>query len=164
MNRGPGYALAGFALWATWAVAEQTTRNVGDWVVTAESDPSGRGPRVIAQLVQPPRTVGVRCLNHDLSIALTKPVAAGPGPMRPDATYAVEFRADQNDVINTYAIGLSDTAMHVVAPKRMVAQIAHAKEFTFRVTSNSGTTEVWTFNAGAAKHALADVIKECPVD
>ena len=164
MNRCAAYALAGLALWATWATAEQTTHNVGDWVITAEGDPSGRGPRVIAQLVQPSRAVAVRCLSHDLSIALTKPVASGPGPMQPDATYAVQFQADQNDVINTYAIGLSDTAMHVVAPKRMVAQIADAKEFTFRVTSNSGTTEVWTFEAGAAKHALAEVVKECPVD
>jgi hypothetical protein len=157
MNRRVGYALAGFALWAACATAEQATRNVGDWVVTAEGDPSGRG-RVIAQLVQPPLAVAVRCLGHDLSITLAKPTAASPGPMSPDATYTIQFRADQNGIINTYAIGLSDTA------KRMVAQIADAKEFTFRVMSNSGTTETWAFKAGAAKRALADVVEQCPVD
>jgi hypothetical protein len=78
------------------------------------------------------------------------------------AGYSV--RADQNDPINTYAIGVSDTGMHVATPKRVVAQIADANEFTFRVTSNAGSTEMWGFKAGEAKLALADVIKECPVN
>jgi hypothetical protein len=135
---------------------------VGDWVVSTERD--GTGSRVIALLVKPPRAVAVQCLQHDLSIGLSKPTPVGPGPMSPDATYTVQFRADQNDPINTYAIGLNDTGMHVVAPKRMVAQIADSNGFTFRVMSNSGSTEVWTFRAGEAKRALADVIKECPVN
>jgi hypothetical protein len=54
--------------------------------------------------------------------------------------------------------------MHVATPKRVVAQIADANEFTFRVTSNAGATEMWGFKAGEAKRALADVIKECPVN
>ena len=84
--------------------------------------------------------------------------------MSPDATYTIQFRADQNDPINTYALGLNDTTIHVATPKRMVAQIADSNAFTFRVTSNSGVTEVWSFKAGEAKRALADVIKECPVN
>ena len=49
-------------------------------------------------------------------------------------------------------------------PKRMVAQIAHSNEFTFRVMSNAGSTQAWTFKAGEAKRALADVIKEFPMN
>jgi hypothetical protein len=162
MNRGAGYALAGLVLLATCANAEEAKRSVGDWLVSTELD--GKGSRVIALLVKPPRAVAVQCLGHDLSISLSKPTPVGPGPMRPDATYTVQFRADQDDPINTYAIGLNDTGMHVAAPKRMVAQIADSNAFTFRVTSNSDTTEVWTFKAGEAKRALADVIKECPVN
>ncbi len=153
---------AGLVLLATCAAAEETKRNVGDWLVSTQHD--GQGSRVIALLVKLPRAVAVQCLEHDLSIELSKPTPVGPGPMRPDATYTVQFRADQNDTINTYAIGLSDTAMHVAAPKRMVAQIADSNAFTFRVTSNSGSTEAWTFKAGEAKRALADVIRQCPVN
>jgi hypothetical protein len=162
MNRGAASVLAGLVLLATSAGAEEAKRNVGEWVVSTQRD--GKGSRVIALLVKPPRAVAVQCLEHDLSIALTKPTPVGPGPLRPDATYTVQFRADQNDPINTYAIGLSDTGMHMATPKRMVAQIAESNAFTFRVTSNSGSTEVWTFKAGEAKSALADVIKECPVN
>lgn len=162
MNRGAGYVWAVLVLLTTCATAEEAKRSVGDWVVSTECD--GNGSRVIALLVKPPRAVAVQCLQHDLSIGLSKPTPVGPGPMSPDATYTVQFRADQNDPINTYAIGLNDTGMHVVAPKRMVAQIADSNGFTFRVTSNSGSTEVWTFRAGEAKRALADVIKECPVN
>ena len=153
---------AGLLLLATCAAAEETKRNVGEWLVSTQRD--GTGSRVIARLVKLPRAIGVQCLGHDLSIELTKPTPAGPGPMSPDATYTVQFRADQNDTINTYALGLNDTTIHVVAPKRMVAQIADSNEFTFRVTSNSGSTEVWTFKAGEAKRALADVINQCPVN
>jgi hypothetical protein len=149
-------------LLATCAAAEEAKRSVGDWLVTTQHD--AKGSRVIAQLVKPPRAVAVQCLGHDLSIELTKPTPVGPGPMSPDATYTVQFRVDQNDPINTYAIGINDTGMHVVASKRMVAQIADANVFTFRVTSNSGSTEVWSFKAGEAKRALADVIQECPVN
>ncbi len=156
--------LVGFGLLSTSAAAEVNERHVGAWVVTTEADLSGRGPRIIAVLLELPRAVAVQCLEHDLSITLSKPTPTGPGPMRPDATYTVQFRADQNDPINTYAIGLSDTAMHVAAPRRMVAQIADSSEFMFRVTSNAGTTEVWAFKAGAAARALADVVKECPVN
>ncbi|MBV9629397.1 MAG: hypothetical protein JO230_14975 [Xanthobacteraceae bacterium] len=162
MNRAIGSMLAGVVLLVTGAAAEEAKRSVGDWVVSTQRD--SKGSRVIALLVKPPRAVAVQCLDHDLSIALTKPTPVGPGPMSPDATYAVQFRADQNDSINTYAIGLSDTGMHVATPKRVVAQIAASNEFTFRVTSNAGSTEAWTFKADEAKRALADVIKECPVN
>ncbi len=162
MNRGAGSILAGLVLLATCATAEEARHNAGDWLVSTQRDE--KGSRVIALLVKPPRAVAVQCLQHDLSIELTKPTSVGPGPMSPDATYAVQFRADQNDPIYTYAIGLSDTGMHVATPKRMVAQIADSNAFAFRVTSNSGSTEVWTFKAGEARRALADVIKECPVN
>jgi hypothetical protein len=161
-THGLDVVLAGLVLLATCAAAEEAKRSVGDWLVSTQRD--GNGSRVIALLVKPPRAVAVQCLEHDLSIALSKPTPVGPGPMSPDATYTVQFRADRNDAINTYAIGLNDTGMHVAAPKRMVAQIADSNEFTFRVTSNSGSTEVWTFKAGDAKRALADVIKQCPVN
>jgi hypothetical protein len=162
MNRAMGSILTGLVLLVTGAAAEEARRSVGDWVVSTQHD--GKGSRVIALLVKPPRAIAVQCVDHDLSIALTKPTPVGPGPMSPDATYAVQFRADQNEPINTYAIGLSDTGMHVATPKRVVAQIADANEFTFQVRSNSGSTEAWTFKAGEAKRALADVIKECPVN
>jgi hypothetical protein len=162
MNRGAGAVLAGLMLLATGAAAEEAKRSVGDWLVSIETDE--KGSRVVALLVKPPRAIAVQCLQHDLSIELTKPTPVGPGPMRPDATYTVQFSADQNDPINTYAIGLNDTGMHVATPKRMVAQIADSSAFTFRVTSNSGSTEVWTFKAGEANRALADVIKHCPVN
>jgi hypothetical protein len=157
-----GHLVAVLVLLATCATAQETKRSVGDWVVSTQRD--GKGSRVIALLVKLPRAVAVQCLGHDLSIELTKPTPVGPGPMSPDATYTVQFRADQNDPINTYALGLKDTTIHVATPKRMVAQIADANAFTFRVTSNSGSTEVWTFKAGEAKRALADVIKECTVN
>ena len=156
------HLVAVLVLLATCAIAQETKRSVGDWLVSTESN--GNGSRVIALLVKPPRAVAVQCLGHDLSIELTKPTPVGPGPMSPDATYTVQFRADQNDPINTYALGLNDTTIHVATPKRMVAQIANSNAFTFRVTSNSGATEAWSFKAGEAKRALADVIKQCPVN
>jgi hypothetical protein len=151
-----------FVLLATCATAEETKRNVGDWLVSTQGN--GTSSRVIALLVKPPRAVAVQCLGHDLSIELSKPTSVGPGPMSPDATYTVQFRADQNDPINTYALGLNDTTIHVATPKRVVAQIADSNAFTFSVTSNSGSTEAWAFKAGEAKRALADVIKQCPVN
>ena len=162
MSRGAGCILAGLVLLATCAAAEETKRNVGDWLVSTQGD--GKESRVVALLVKPPRAVAVQCLGHDLSIELTKPTPIGPGPMSPDATYTIQFRADQNGTINTYALGLNDTTIHVAAPKRMVAELADSNDFTFRVASNSGSTEVWAFKAGDAKDALADVIKQCPVN
>jgi hypothetical protein len=153
---------AGLVLLATCATAQETKRSVGDWVVSTQGD--GKGSRVIALLVKPPQAVAVQCLGHDLSIELTKPTPVGPGPLSPDATYTVQFRADENDPINTYALGLNDTTIHVATPKRMVAQIADSNAFTFRVTSNSGSTEVWSFKASEAKRALSDVVKQCPVN
>jgi hypothetical protein len=157
-----GHLAAVLVLLATCATAQETKRSVGGWVVSTQGD--GQGSRVIALLVKLPRAVAVQCLGHDLSIELTKPTPVGPGPLSPDATYTVQFRADQNDPINTYALGLNDTTIHVATPKRMVVQIADSNAFTFRMTSNSGVTEVWAFKAGEAKRALADVIKECQVN
>jgi hypothetical protein len=149
-------------LLATCATAQETKRSVGDWMVSTQGD--GKGSRVIALLVKPPRAVAVQCLGQDLSIELTTPTPVGPGPRSPDATYTVQFRADQNDPINTYALGLNNTTIHVATPKRMVAQIADSNAFTFLTTSNSGSTDVWSFKAGEAKRALADVVKQCSVN
>jgi hypothetical protein len=153
---------AAFVLLANAATTAEVKRSVGDWLVSAQDN--GKSSRVIALMVKPPRAIAVQCLGHDLSIELSKPTPVGPGPMSPDATYTVQFRADQNDPINTYALGLNDTTIHLATPKRVVAQIADSDAFTFRLTSNSGSTEVWSFKAGEAKRALADVIKQCPVN
>lgn len=88
----------------------------------------------------------------------------GEGRFSEGMPVEVKFRADEKPIIETFGLGLNDSAIQIGGAKKILAQMKGAKEYAFRITYKTTTFDA-TFTSGkGAAQVLAEIEKSCPLD
>ncbi len=138
------------------SAAEPHGETIGNWYLSTERDRFSGEDIVRAVTEQNGKMMGVRCLDHILSLAINDPSRR----FTPGDHFKIKFRADDNLVVDTDGEAISDTSILIRAKEPIPGELLTSKEFAFRVASTIGLYDL-VFDAGSAAIALLGVIEAC---
>ena len=141
----------------------ETKKHFGAWEVSIEPDRFGDKSNVVAMMFKEGEMLAVRCLQSHLSIAFGVVALLQRGPYREGDTFDIKFRVDREPIAAVQAVVLNANAMQLATTSVMVREIMDGREVALRITGATATSD-HVFQAGRAKEALAEVVKECPLD
>ena len=135
------------------------TRSVGNWFTSSEDDHFGDGGNYSAFTSSGMYAFGVRCLTNSFSYAVLSDDIKG----QRNTPYRFKFRVDKGDVYPGIGIAIDDKIVQIIANPAMTKDLMSGQELAIKQEFD-GTTFVGVLNLRGATKALADVIKNCPLE
>lgn len=159
----PAIALSVLAFSGSPSFADYENRAFGSWLASAKSDRFGEGGTYFAMTSDGMRTLAVRCLEKDFSLALLEMARTGSGP-KVGTIIKFKLRVDKQPVIETFGEVVAEHLIVVPDDVGAAKQILTGRELAVRTETPAGLVKTSIFQITGADRALADVLKNCPPD
>jgi hypothetical protein len=121
--------------------------------------------RVIATTSQGEESLGVACeYDKQKVVVFALGYSINPNRFKQDMKFKVEFRAEQNPIITTAGMAISQDMLWAVASPDMIDQLTKAKEVKFLASNldkNSVISFDWAFKTSNAADIVAKLLKAC---
>jgi hypothetical protein len=143
--------------------ADYEGRIIGNWMTSAKEDRFGDGGTFIAATGDGGIILAVRCLQKTLSIGIME-AGNDPKPIEKGDFFLLKFRVDEQPIVESAGIAISDRLIQVETEKALIKSIRDGKETAMRVQDKRGTTSTHIFNTNGARKAFSDLSRECPLD
>jgi hypothetical protein len=138
-------------------------RFVGNWLVSAKFDRFGDGGSFSAFTVDGDIGFGVRCLQHNLSLAVMV-AGSDPKPLEKGDVYSIKLRVDGQPTVETNGLAINDRVIQIVTEKQWVHAMRDAKETALRMEDSRGVYSTHIYKMTGAPRAFYDLSRECPLD
>jgi hypothetical protein len=137
-------------------------KHFGEWEVEVKKDRFGDYTNVLASTLNNDDLLAVRCLHSDLSIVYGVAYILR-GPFRKGDRFSIKFRVDKQPIIEVRADAVNESIMQLETTSEMVREMMSGREYALRISDGTASSD-HIFTAERAKEAIAEVVKECPLD
>lgn len=143
--------------------ADYELQPAGNWLVTATHDRFGDGGTFIAMTGDGSIGLAVRCLQKTLSIGLVD-IGGDPKPLQKDALFKVRFKVDDQPIVDSIGIAISERLIQVITEQSLVKSIREGKETALRLEDAKGVSSTHVYDTNGGRRAFADLSRECPLE
>jgi hypothetical protein len=143
-------------LLASPSFAEGTPIMIGNFTMTVEKNPFAGGNNAFADMEVGLNGMGLRCLDNELSVAISR----NDAKWTPGDRFEIKFRADNGEIFEREGAALDYRSLQIMDSAPLIDQLSGATSASFQVNT-AVTTYTFSLAMRESAKAVAVIKKAC---